>query len=384
MNNKHLANQYLSLVFPCFSLPVSALTDTIAQQYNRRHRAVTYNIDSWNHRSTLLFSTPTSTLTNPLSEQFLKLPDAARFDGNPTNFQAFMSSMNLYFWTKPESFQIERNYIVFLGAQHAGPASVWFGNLINDNSDILQSFSLFIQEFSRNFSDPSSARDNRYNHLALVNQFLKSLNNNVMNFKIMDNLPDNLDDNIKIAIRVDNHNNTWNQLYNTLSKQQKKNKGVENSVSAFTADNPDILHLTAPSDQLREKPAPTSNSFIDYKQINLLDLSFKLLEYSINVEAIDGNYEKLTLYSINSLKIPIVLGLPWPKLYSPKYFGAKILLNDMDIKSSNADTSDNADQSDEDSNKFFNIKQNTEAIPDLNPNYYPDTTPIPPPDLNPD
>ncbi|OLY78668.1 hypothetical protein AYI68_g7278, partial [Smittium mucronatum] len=34
----------------------------------------------------------------------LRLPDAVRFDGSPTKYQAFMSSMGLYFWARPEVF----------------------------------------------------------------------------------------------------------------------------------------------------------------------------------------------------------------------------------------------------------------------------------------
>ncbi|OLY82181.1 Retrotransposon-like protein 1 [Smittium mucronatum] len=183
---------------------------------------------------------PVTTATRLLPETTLKLPDAVRFDGSPANYQAFMSSMSLYFWARPEVFNEERNRIVYIGAHLSGPASVWFGNLISDNSQTIQSFPLFVQEFSRNFSDPSSgirargqirklrqgarsvaayaadfrtlARDSGYDQLALVDQFLRGLNDNVMNFMIMSDLPENLESNIDIALRIDNRLSSRNML----------------------------------------------------------------------------------------------------------------------------------------------------------------------------
>ncbi|OLY84397.1 Retrotransposon-derived protein PEG10 [Smittium mucronatum] len=86
--------------------------------------------------------------------------------------------------------------------------------------------------FSRNFSDPSNAirarglirklrqgtrsvatyaaefrtlaKDSGYDQLALVDQFLRGLKDNVMNLMIMNDLPKDLEGKISIAIRVDN------------------------------------------------------------------------------------------------------------------------------------------------------------------------------------
>ncbi|OLY78534.1 Retrotransposon-derived protein PEG10, partial [Smittium mucronatum] len=139
----------------------------------------------------------------------LKLPEAVRFDDSPPNYQAFMSSMGLYFGHAPKS-----------------------STTTEIDSPSLTSFSLLHEEFSRNFSDPSNAirarglirklrqgtrsvatyaakfrtlaRDSGYDQLALVDQFLRGLNDNVMNFMIMNDLPNDLEGNISIAIRVDN------------------------------------------------------------------------------------------------------------------------------------------------------------------------------------
>ncbi|OMJ09524.1 Retrotransposon-derived protein PEG10, partial [Smittium culicis] len=141
--------------------------------------------------------------TKLIPETTLKLPDAVRFDGSSSSYKAFISSMSLYFWARPEIFNEDRNRIVYIGAHLSGSATVWFGNLITDNSPTIHSFSLFIQEFSRNFSDPSEgirargqirklrqgarsvaayasefktlARDSGYDQLALVDQFLRGL-----------------------------------------------------------------------------------------------------------------------------------------------------------------------------------------------------------------
>ncbi|PVU97242.1 hypothetical protein BB561_000655 [Smittium simulii] len=56
--------------------------------------------------------TPIAPSINLLPETTLRLPNAIRFDGSPTNYQAFISNMNLYFWARPEVFNEERNRIV--------------------------------------------------------------------------------------------------------------------------------------------------------------------------------------------------------------------------------------------------------------------------------
>ncbi|OMJ17101.1 Retrotransposon-derived protein PEG10 [Smittium culicis] len=137
-------------------------------------------------------------------------------------------------------FNEDRNRIVYIGAHLSVSASVWLGNLITDNSPTIHSFSLFIQEFSRNFSDPSEgirarghirkfrqgarsvaaytaefknlARESGYDQLALVDQFLRGLNENVMNFMIISDLPENLESNIDIALRIDNRLSSRNML----------------------------------------------------------------------------------------------------------------------------------------------------------------------------
>ncbi|OMJ10376.1 Retrotransposon-derived protein PEG10 [Smittium culicis] len=118
-----------------------------------------------------------------------------------------------------------------MGAHLSGPDSVWFGHLISDNSPCIQPFPLFIQEFSRNFSDPSEviraraqirmlrqgsrsvaayaaefktlSRDGGYDQLALVDQFFRGLNDIVMNFMIMADLSASLERNIDNALRID-------------------------------------------------------------------------------------------------------------------------------------------------------------------------------------
>ncbi|OLY84343.1 Retrotransposon-derived protein PEG10 [Smittium mucronatum] len=133
--------------------------------------------------------------------------------------------MSLYFWAIPEVFNEERNRIFYIGVHLSDPAS---------------SFPLFVQEFFRKFSDPSNriqalgqirklsqgarsvaayaaefrtlARDSGYDQLALVDQFLRGLYDNVMNFMIMNDLPETLESNIDIALRIENRLSSRNML----------------------------------------------------------------------------------------------------------------------------------------------------------------------------
>ncbi|PVU87418.1 hypothetical protein BB561_006341 [Smittium simulii] len=101
--------------------------------------------------------------------------------------------MNLYFWVKSDMFQQDKNIIVFIGAHLIEAGAVCFGLLINSNSPSLINFQLFIEEFVRNFSEPTSyfaefrnfARDSGFDQLALINQYLRGLNDNIINFLIM-------------------------------------------------------------------------------------------------------------------------------------------------------------------------------------------------------
>ncbi|OMJ28449.1 Retrotransposon-derived protein PEG10 [Smittium culicis] len=91
-----------------------------------------------------------SSLTNRI-----KLPDAAKFDGNFAEYSAFTANMNLFFWGSSETFVLDRNKILFVGIHILGTASTWFGTLVATNSYCPENYEAFIQEFRNNFSDSS-------------------------------------------------------------------------------------------------------------------------------------------------------------------------------------------------------------------------------------
>ncbi|OMJ15536.1 Retrotransposon-derived protein PEG10 [Smittium culicis] len=175
-----------------------------------------------------------------------KLPDAPRFDGTVSSFTAFMSSMELFFWARPETFNVHRNRIVFIGTHLLGPAAIWFSSLIaasvssNGTLPVLEDYGLFISELERNCSDPSHtirirglirkcrqgsrsaaayaaefrsfARDSGFDQAALIDQFMMGINENIMSYLMFTDLPDTLENIIEIVVRIDNRITTRNMI----------------------------------------------------------------------------------------------------------------------------------------------------------------------------
>ncbi|OMJ11906.1 Retrotransposon-derived protein PEG10 [Smittium culicis] len=162
----------------------------------------------------------------------VKLPDPQKFDGTPQNFKAFTASMQLYFWAKSDVFVNDKDKIIFLGTHLLGAAMIWFTSIVQASDPCLRSYDTFIVQFQRNFSDPNVAinargmirkcrqgprsvaayaaefrilgRDSGYDQLALVDQFLRGLNDNVMSYLMVAEIPDRLEDCINSALLVDN------------------------------------------------------------------------------------------------------------------------------------------------------------------------------------
>ncbi|OLY77674.1 hypothetical protein AYI68_g8292 [Smittium mucronatum] len=61
----------------------------------------------------------------------MKLPEAVNFDGSPTNYQEFMTSMGFYFWARHEVFRGNNSGILYIGVHLIGSATIWFDNLSN-------------------------------------------------------------------------------------------------------------------------------------------------------------------------------------------------------------------------------------------------------------
>ncbi|OMJ18278.1 hypothetical protein AYI69_g7097 [Smittium culicis] len=96
------------------------------------------------------FQNSSSSLTNRI-----RLPDSAKFDGKVSEYTFFISSMEIFFWGSPETFELDKNKILFVGTHLLGTASTLFRSLISANSPCLENFELLMQEFKNNFSDPS-------------------------------------------------------------------------------------------------------------------------------------------------------------------------------------------------------------------------------------
>ncbi|OMJ08218.1 Retrotransposon-derived protein PEG10 [Smittium culicis] len=150
------------------------------------------------------------------AEDSIRIPDAPKFDGNPTKFEEFMNSMEIMFYIKPEIFSIDRNRVAYIGTHLLGSASKWFGSLITSASPHIYSYDSFIVEFKRNFSDPNIgirvrglirkcrqgsksvseyssefkalARDSGLNQLSLVDEFLRGLNSNIARLLVVSDL----------------------------------------------------------------------------------------------------------------------------------------------------------------------------------------------------
>ncbi|OMJ14043.1 Retrotransposon-like protein 1 [Smittium culicis] len=135
----------------------------------------------------------------------VKLPDPPKFDGTPKEFLAFESSIQLYFWSKSDVFTNDRDKIIFLGTHLLGPAMIWFTSMVKDNDPCLSSYERFLEQFRRNFSDPSISlgRESGYDQLALVDQFFWGLNDSVMNYLMVTKIPDRLEDCIDAAMLSD-------------------------------------------------------------------------------------------------------------------------------------------------------------------------------------
>ncbi|OMH85718.1 Retrotransposon-derived protein PEG10 [Zancudomyces culisetae] len=129
-------------------------------------------------------------------------------------------------------FKTEKNKIVLIGAHLTGPTAIWFNSLIEEKSTDLANYAQFLELFKKNFSDPSqeirdrgeirrckhgprsvanyaaefrtSARISGFDQAALIDQFLRGLNDNVMNFLMMNDMPTKLEDTIALAVKVDN------------------------------------------------------------------------------------------------------------------------------------------------------------------------------------
>ncbi|OMJ07443.1 Retrotransposon-derived protein PEG10 [Smittium culicis] len=201
----------------------------------------------------------------------ITLPDAAKFDGKAAEYPSFITNMELFFWGSPELFSVEKSKILFIGTHLLGTASNWFGWLVATKSLCLDNYEAFIQEFSNNFSDPSHgikirnllrnckqgsrdvvsyatefrslARESGFDDTALVDQFLRGLNQKITQFLMMADLPDSLEETIKVTCRVDNRISTIDQINVTAADQKSHNPFRQHIPSGFTPNRTTVPQL---------------------------------------------------------------------------------------------------------------------------------------------
>ncbi|OMJ11484.1 Retrotransposon-derived protein PEG10 [Smittium culicis] len=213
-------------------------------------------------------------LTQSSLTDSIKLPDAAKFDGKVSEYNAFISSMEMFFWGSPDTFAADKNKILFIGSHLQGTASTWFRSLLASNSPCLVDFELFMNEFRNNFSDPSHsikvrgqirnckqgsrsasayaaefralARESGFDKVALVDQFLRGLNQKIMQYLIVMDIPESLEENIQLAVRIDNRLCTMNLIYD--------NKSDVPSLNPFRSKNNHSFSSTTTSNSQHQEP----------------------------------------------------------------------------------------------------------------------------------
>ena len=162
-------------------------------------------------------------------EPIVSLP--AKFDGNRALCRSFISQVRLIFKLQPNRYPDDSTKIGFIGTLLAGTAAVWFAPLFEQNSPILQDLTLFLKEFERTFGeyDRKSVAANKIHALkqgrksaseyaaefrqiscdlpwgeaALVDLFLRGLNDDIKDLLLIFPVPENLHDAISSAVSCD-------------------------------------------------------------------------------------------------------------------------------------------------------------------------------------
>lgn len=164
-----------------------------------------------------------------LYEPIVSLP--AKFDGNRENCRSFISQVKLHFQMLPLKYPDDRTKIGFIGTLLTGIAAAWFSPLFEQGSPILSDFIAFIDEFKHMFGDydrravaadkihrlrqgyrSASTYAAEFRQLscdllwgeeALIDIFLRGLNDDVKDLLITFPVPDTLHEAISSAVTCD-------------------------------------------------------------------------------------------------------------------------------------------------------------------------------------
>lgn len=167
---------------------------------------------------------------HPTFEPVVSLP--AKFDGNKYYARDFINQVKLIFQLQPSRYHNDYVKVGFIGTLLTGSAASWFSPFLEQNSPVLSSFDLFIQEFNAAFGDFDRAivaaneiraltqgqksasdyaskfrqisSDLNWGEQALIDQFRRGLRNDVKDLMITLPYPSNLNEAVAYAVRCDN------------------------------------------------------------------------------------------------------------------------------------------------------------------------------------
>jgi hypothetical protein len=82
------------------------------------------------------------------------LPD--KFDGNCINYETFKAALDNFFALKASVFTSDEVKVRTIGTLLTKQALQWYSTLVKSESDLLQDFNRFMDEFKKLFSDPNA------------------------------------------------------------------------------------------------------------------------------------------------------------------------------------------------------------------------------------
>lgn len=160
----------------------------------------------------------------------VSLPD--KFDGSRLKFRGFINQVRLIIRMQPAMYHNDELRVGLLGSLLSGPALSWFAPLLENESELLRDFELFILEFEATFGDsdkirtasnkirsltqgsrPASAYASEFHQIAcdldwgesaLISQFNSGLKGDVKDLLLSLEDPASLNQAISMVVRCDN------------------------------------------------------------------------------------------------------------------------------------------------------------------------------------
>lgn len=167
--------------------------------------------------------------TPPTHNHELELPKIEKFNGANQPVEHFLADLKVLFAAKPRSFDSDYPKMAYAIMVLTGQAKTWLLGEAAKESAITQSYTLFEQKISRAFGDPTrklqaktnlhkirqgprtvgeynadfrqALYDSDYNEAALIDYYIKGLNNNFARFvTTLARLPDGLQDLMELVM----------------------------------------------------------------------------------------------------------------------------------------------------------------------------------------